>query len=152
MTASPNPNWNTPEMAELRRAGLARRRAERIEAYREMRSAGISHKRIAEVDGIRIESLFRWLTRSGVYVPEPFERSTYQRLDRLIASGREFTAPDLPDDAARETHTAALLRALHSGRIERVGTVMHRYANGGAKRINVYRATAQEDSQCLRTA
>ncbi|OZF05220.1 hypothetical protein CH302_00935 [Rhodococcus sp. 15-2388-1-1a] len=151
MTASPNPKWNSPEMADLRRAGLAREKAARIEAYREMRSAGMSHKRIAEIQGVRFDSLMRWLNRNGVYIPEPLERATYRRLDELIASGQEFTARDLPDDAPRSSHTAAVLRAWHNGRIERVGTVMCRYGGGG-KRIYVYRATAQEDSQCLRTA
>lgn len=145
-----NPNWNSPEMVELRREGLARRRNARVEAYREMRSAGMSHKQIAHHDGIELESLIRWLNRVGIYIPEAHERKAYLRVDELIAAGRDFSVRDLPDSSDPIVNSAAIRRAYSRGRIHPVGKVRRREA-WGTETVYVYRATAQEDS-CLRTA
>jgi hypothetical protein len=97
-----------------------RRREAFAEDYLWLRAQGVTNAAIADRFGIDRASLLRQLSRLGVeYVPEQDERRALDALDRAIASGRRFSANDLPFTA--ECHWA-ISAAAKAGRIVRVGT------------------------------
>ncbi|WP_143546584.1 hypothetical protein [Rhodococcus sp. 06-418-5] len=91
------------------------------EEYTEMRSRGLSHDRIAQVLGVKRESLLRRCMRTGIYIPEKSEVELRAALDRLIASGRPFVASDLAEFEPGLLGNT-LRRAAREGRIRSMGT------------------------------
>lgn len=127
-------------MVNIEQAWARARREAFRENYSDMRSWGWTHEQIAMHLGIRRVSLMRKCVRHDIYIPEPYERAAFDRLEQLIEAGRPFTSDDLPPlgSTARVT---ALLHAKRRGRIRAVG---RRPNPRGGNELNIWQAVTSD--------
>lgn len=84
-------------VATKRRAEVtARRQADFIQDYREMKREGLSDVQVAHRMGRVLESLHNKLNRLDVFEPDPDERLVMEWVRKYSRRGIEFTADSLP--------------------------------------------------------
>src|SRR5688500_10445058 len=96
---------------------------------------GYTPEQIADRFGMKYDSMARSLLRQGAPIVRQEDWQTHQVLERLIASGQEFSTDHLPDQSGGAQRM--MNRALAQGRIVKVG---HRNGLFMRKKVGVYKA------------